>query len=437
MTDLFKTTARDLFRAHSESLEEAQKRRSQEAGGKKIESFRMDKEGKYRIRILPNAPELDENGNYVLLRKGYEYPCREHLFKIVTGTKDGKPNFMYVNVRDARKVFPQLEKDLLDIYLEVVAEKYADDQALVKSIKSNSFSGGLKFDNKRYMYVINMDEREKGPMMMQLSYSQYCELEERKLDLWKELREEDPRAGCPISDVENGYVVEITRKSENGKTSYSFNINTRKTAPIEDRELDALMELPRMHKHLYRYTRYHLEATIAYLKQYEAIKDIDVLSDSRVKNVIDQIKMLLPSDDSSRFVIKEEGEKEPTQSYTLDELWDLYDGISESGLTDRSEEGQNLRSSLLEFIQANDLDVAISRRTTNGDILRMIEAEMEGTSGQPEAAKPAPTNNDEDVEDEEDDSEPSEPGMEPERNFDTNEPAARRDRSARPERRRR
>lgn len=373
----------DVFSAHSETLEDAQKKSAAESGGRKIEMFRMDKEGKYKVRILPLAPIYNqETDSYDLPRKGYEYPAKELLLKIEAGkTKDNKPIFKYVNVRHLKHVLPQLEgEDLIDLFVQVACEKYADDEKLCKSIRENSFSGGLRYDSKRYMYVLNHENRAEGIKMLSLSYAQYKELEDRKLDLWKELREDDPHALCPICSPEEAYPVEITRKKENGKTSYVFNINTRKEAPLQEEDLQALFELPRLPEQLYRYSRFHLEATIHYLKQYEEKKDIDVLSDQRIKELIDQINMLLPSDDTSHFSLN--GAKEgagsdnndaSTGGNTLDDLWDIYHSITDAGKNDKSEEGQNLRTLLVEFIDANDLDVAINRRMSNEAILEEIE----------------------------------------------------------------
>lgn len=437
----------DLFNAHSETLEDAQKKNASESSGRRLEMFRMDKEGKYKVRILPLAPIPNDNGEYELPRKGYEYPAKELLLKIQTGTtKDGKPQITYVNVRHLKNIFPALEgADLIDLFVQIACEKYSDDEKLCKAIRDNSFSGGLRYDTKRYMYVLNMDKREDGIRMLALSYAQYKELEERKLDLWKELREDDPKAFCPISSVENAYPVEITRKKENGKTSYVFNINTRREAPLSEEELQKLLDLPRLPEQLYRYTRYHLEATLYFLKQYEEKKDIDVLSDERITDLVEKIKILLPSDDTSHFNpnnSKGSSEDGATGSkMTFDQLCDTYDAIVNAGQDDKSEDGLNLRTAMMEFISDNDLDVSVSRRMTNADILDEIEDALKNNAEN--GKKPAPASENDSEEDDEresadpddvdpEEAEPSDPSD------DTAEPAARTDRRAnRPARRRR
>lgn len=438
--ELNKMSAYDIFHANSESLEEAQKKSASESSGPKVDIMRLDKEGKYKIRILPLAPVQKEDGSWELPRKGYELPVRELLLNIKgTAGKDGKVKSQYVNVRHLSQIFPQLKNDLIDLFVSIVQEKYADDEKLCKSIRENNFSGGLRYDRKRYMYAINLEKRDAGISLLSLSYSQYKDLDDRKLDLWIELRDEDPKALCPISSPEKAYPVEITRKKENGKTSYTFNINSRKNVPLTEEELSKLLELPRLTDHLYRYSRFHLEATLAYLKQYEVEKDIDVLSDPRIEDLVEQIKLLLPADDQSHFNINGKSDDDSdngASKETIDSLWATYDAIIEKGGSDQTEEGQNLRSSILDFINANNLEITVTRRTSNADLLEQIEdALKDETKAEPAPQKAEMPEEDEaPAADEDDDDEPREPG---DYNDDTAEPAVRVDRrSSRAARRR-
>ena len=114
-----------------------------------------------------HSPPFPTTTDHDLSRKGYEYPAKELLLKIQTGTtKDGKPQITYVNVRHLKNIFPALEgADLIDLFVQIACEKYSDDEKLCKAIRDNSFSGGLRYDTKRYMYVLNMDKREDGIRM--------------------------------------------------------------------------------------------------------------------------------------------------------------------------------------------------------------------------------------------------------------------------------
>lgn len=453
--DLKKVSPFDIFRATSETIEEAQKKRAEESTGNRIEMFRLKKGGKSKIRILPLAPIKGEDGEYTLPRKGYEYPVKELLLCIKNkATGASKPKPQYVNIRHLSHIFPQLQgEDLIDLFSKIACEKYADDEKLCKAIRSNSFSGGIKYDRRRYMYVLNLDEREKGIYLFSLSFSQYKELEDRKIDLWQELLADDEHAECPISSISEAYPVEITSKDENGKVSYAININSRKSVPLTEDELNKLLAFTRLPEQLYRYTRFHLEATLAFLKQYEEDKDIDVLSDPRITELVEKIKLLLPATDQSHFNPNgktDSSDESDGGKNTIDSLWDTFDKLADAGKDDKSEEGQNLRNAIIEYINDNDLDVAVGRRVTNEELLNRIEDALKDADEAP-AKKDEPETDD--PEDADDESEADEPESEPEEesdedepaeptrhthNDDTNEPAIRTDRRAsRPARRRR
>ena len=145
----------------------------------------------------------------------------------------------------------------------------------------------------------------------------------------------------------------------------------------------------------------------------------------------------------------------------IDSLWDRYDRLDEAGLDDKSAEGQELRTSIKEYIEENGLNIRITHTKSNADLLQAIEdaiADGEGDDEEDDEPKrksdsrtekqrvvePEPEDDDdaephEPSDDEEDDQEP-EPAptrRSRERNDDTNEPAARPSRrSARPARRR-
>lgn len=436
---------RNLFLQNQESLEDAKKKFSQESR-KTTKYLRFNQDGTVAVRILPLAPVINADGEPVMERLGYEYDTKELLLKIKGTDAKGKEKTIMVSVCNAKKRFPKLENDLIDLFVDKVCEKYSDDEALIKKVRSTSFNGGLRYDSKRCMYVLDIDKRGDGLQILKLSFAQYKELEERKLALWEKLRKKDPKAPCPISSIDEAYPLEITRSTENGKTSYSFNIDMLggDDAALTDAELQALFDAPRLPEVIYRYTRFHLEATIAFLKQYEEQLDIDVLEDDDIKDCIDQIKLSLPSDDNSHFTMNggDGNDKAGEGATTLDTLWDTYEQITEAGLDDKSEEGQDLRASIMEFIEANGLDIKPSRRDTNQDLLNDIQdimdeaAEAGEKGGKPakEAEKPEPEKEKEPEPEPEPEERPARRARE-ERNDDTNEPAAGR-RAGRPARRR-
>lgn len=456
----------DVFAASQETFEDAKKKSSEESS-KRASFFRFAKDGTYAIRILPLAPVQDKDGNFLPLeRKGYEYPLRSLMLKIENDKKlvKGKPSITYVTVCNAKYAFKDIDADLIDTYVSVACEKYADDDKLCKKLREGSFSGGLKWDSRRCMYIIDLDNPGDGIQILQLSFPQYKDLEERKLNLWGKLNKNGKNVSCPISSIDSAYPVEITRKTENGKAGYSFNIDTVSDKDVLDEDvLKRLLDMPRLPEQIYRYTRYHLEATIAYLTQLDEKFDIDVMNEEKIQNYIAQIKTLLPSEDQSHFTLGEGKDDEADDSSVndIDSLWERYDALCKEDLDDQTAEGQELRTAIMAYIEANDLNVKVTRKKTNEDILNEIEDELANIADnkseddeeeEPEQA-PAPKRRSAPVEEEEDDAEPTQPdddeeeasAPEPERparsrrerNDDTNEPAARASRrGTRPPRRR-
>jgi hypothetical protein len=436
----------DVFSQVQETFEDAKKKSASESGNR-TKHFRMTGEGTFSVRILPLAPVIDKDGNALpMTRKGYEYPIKDMVLKIVGKDGKGKEKTTHVNVCNANYAFPDLKCDLIDEYVSIACEKYSDDEALIKKIRESSFNGGLKWNSNRCMYILDADKRVDGIQILGLSYSQYKDLEDRKIKLWEKLLKKG-KAPCPISSIEDAYLVEITRKTEKKKTEYSFNIDAVSDVDVlSDEELQALLDAPRLPEALYRYTRFHLEATIAFLKQFDEKLQIEVMSDDRIVDCIDKIKMTLPSDDTSHFTFDGNAADSSVQSggNGIDALWDTFDRLDESGLDDKSEEGQDLRADIKEFIESNNLEVTVSRKKTNLDLLKEIEDVLAETGGDGKRG----TEPDPEPEPEKPDEEPErdpEPDPEPEirssgrgRNDDTSEPAARSERrSARPERRRR
>lgn len=448
-------SAMDIFALHQETFEEAKKKSNDESGNRAA-YLRFSQDGTYTVRILPLAPVIDAEGNATLPRKGYEYPVKELMLKIEDSKKDakGKPKITYVNVCNAKYAFPNLPADLIDTYVSTACDLYADDEALCKKLKESSFNGGLKWDSKRCMYVYDMDKRGDGLQILQLSYARYKELEDRKLKLWAKLSKNN-QVPCPISSISDAYALEITRKTEKKKTEYSFNIDTLSgTDKLSENELQALLDAPRLPEVLYRYSRFHLEATIAFLKQMDEKLGIEVMKEEAIAECIETIKLALPADDQSHFTLGGGDAKNTaanTEENGLDALWNEWQQLDDEGLDDKSDEGRNLRVSIKEFIEDNGLNIILGRTKTNLDLLNEIEDALAGDGGaapaeqeEEEEEVPAPASARRSapapVEEEEDDDEPADAAPAParrQRSDDTNEPAVRTERrAARPARRR-
>ena len=444
-----------LFAENQETYEEAVKKSTDESQSfQRTKHFRMDSAGTYTVRILPLAPAEQPDGSYKLERKGYEYPVKTQVLKLdnprPTGKKDKQ---FFVNI--CHSSYAGLSVDLIDTYLQVAENKYGSDEKLMKKIKGSGFDGGLKWNSQRAMYILDLDNREEGIHLLILSYSQYKDLEDRKLAIWKKLLEKNPKCLCPISSLEDAFPVEITRKEENKKTTYTFNIDTISGAePLSEEEVSSLLETQRIPAAIYRYSRFHMEATIEFLKQYDAKMEMDVMSSKEITEAIEKIKMELHPDDKSHFSFdnkeRNSGDNEEPSDNELDSLWNLWEKLNERGIGDKSEEGQDLRDAIREYIDANELNVRVTRGKTNEDLLNDIEDALE-------VAKDGSNNEDDGTQS---DTKPEDTPLEPEpeeepaptlapthavrrrgeHNDDTNEPAAnpvRERRATRPERRRR
>lgn len=446
----------DLFAENQETYEEAVKKSVDESQSfQRTKHFRIDSAGTYSVRILPLAPTKQPDGSYTIDRKGYEYPIKTQVLKLdnphPTGKKDKQ---FFVNV--CHSSYAGLSVDLLDTYLQVAEDKYGDDEKLIKKVKGSGFDGGLKWNFQRAMYILDLDHRGDGIQMLTLSYSQYKDLEDRKLAIWKKLMEKDSKCLCPISSLKNAFPVEITRKEENKKTTYTFNIDTISgVEPLSEEEISALLEMQRIPAAIYRYSRFHLEATIEFLKQYDAKMEMDIMSSKEVAETIEKIKMELPADDKSHFSFdkkeRNSGNSEEPADNELDSLWNRWEKLNERGIGDKSEEGQDLRDAIREYIDANELSVRVTRGKTNEDLLNDIEDALEvakdGDNNGDESTVNDPTPEENSASDSEETTTPEPDSATAytshrrgERNDDTNEPAAspaRERRAARPERRRR
>lgn len=444
----------DLFAAAEETYEEAQARAAEENKSfVKTEFIKMDKFGVYTFRILPIAPKVDGT----IDRKSYEYPIHQLLMKIQKPSDNGKQQFTYVSV--CRAGYAGYKTDLIDTYrkLAIAEAKAQNDDKLAEKL-DDGFQGGVKYDYSHAMYVFDMDERAKGIQLLRLSHSQFKTLDECKFKLWQKKLKKNPKYPCPISSIANAFPVEIEKKKNGAKTEYSINIDNESDVDVlTSEELTALLNAPRIPEVMYRYTRFHFEATLIYLKQCDEQFDLKVMEMNEMKEAIESLKAELPADDTSSFSFDKKGDGDSDKSnasgvITIDSLFDMYDELQEKGLNDKTEEGQELRGKIREFIEQEKLDIRMTRTTTNAMLLDMIEEALQG--GTPQNDEPEPVKEPEEAKEEPKEEPAPEPESKPEpkqeqeeeeededprttRNDDTNEPAVQRERrSARMVRRR-
>lgn len=372
----------EMFLKGQESYEEAQLRAQEENRAfARTEFFRMDKFGVYRLRVLPLAPNEDGSAS----RPGYEFPVHQLLLELEKPGGGSKPQKMYVTV--TRATDAGYSVDPIDTYrrLAVAAAKEAGDEKLAEKIDGGSFGGGLKYSYGHCLYVYDLGERGKGLQMMTLSHAQFKELDERKFKLWQKKLQKNPAYPCPVSSVHDAYPVEIEKRKNGAKTEYVISIdNESDTLPLSREELTALLAAPRIPEIIYRYSRYHLGATVEFLKQCDTLYGMQLMEGDEMKEVVQALSDELPKEDTSAFSFdrrskdNKENEQNGTGRLSIDDLFDRYDELQEQELGDKTEEGQELRAMIRSYIEQEHLPLRVTRSTTNRELLDMIEREIEG-----------------------------------------------------------
>ena len=392
-----KLSAFEAFQQTQLTFAEAEEKAKQEAGAPKVERFRMGEDGEYSIRVLPLAPSFDNEGNILPMdRKGYEYAVHQFFLGIKVPNKKGKkPKKLSIPVIRTTDKEVGKSVDLLDTYVKIAKEMYGDDEALMKLLTSSSYEGGIRWNYQHALMVLDVSsdkERAKGPQVWQCSHSQYKDLDAAKMRLWAELKADDGQDTCPISGFTDAYPVKVIRKTENNKTSYTIEIG-RKTLDITEAEAEKLLELPRLPEQPYRYTRYQMEATLAFLQQYDEEHDMEVCKEPDFIEAVETLKGELPADDTSHFdLANASGKDSDKDEVTIDSLYNEYDSIVDQGLNEKSDEYQELREKIRMFIEAKDLDVRISRTKNNLQLLEEIDEALDAQAKQPkEQPKEDPT----------------------------------------------
>lgn len=394
----------EMFLGIQESYEAAQQRAQEENRAfARTEFFRMDKPGVYRLRVLPLAPNADGTAS----RPGYEFPVHQLLLELEKPSTGSKAQKMYVTV--TRATDAGYSVDPIETYrrLAVAQAKEQGDDKLAEKIDGGSFGGGLKYSYGHCLYIFDLDERGKGIQMMTLSHAQFKDLDERKFKLWQKKLQKNPAYPCPISSVRDAYPVEIEKRKNGSKTEYVISIdNESDPQPLTREELTALMGAPRIPDIIYRYTRYHLGATVEFLKQCDALYGMSLMETDDMKAVIDTLEGELPKEDTSAFSFdrrtkdSRENGQNGSGRISYDDLSDRYEELRRQSLGDRTEEGQELRTLIRAFIEQEGLTVRVTRSTSNSDLLDMIYDEIMG---------PEPENREEEAPEEEDAKQEDEP----------------------------
>lgn len=138
--------------------------------------------------------------------------------------------------------------------------------------------------------------------MLTLSHAQFKELDERRFKLWEKKLQKNPQHPCPISSVYSAYPVEVEKRRNGGKTEYCFSIdNESDNEGLSKEELTILLNSPRIPEIIYRYTRYHFEATLVFLTQCDTRYGLRVMQSSEMTEAVETFRAEIPKEDTSSF----------------------------------------------------------------------------------------------------------------------------------------
>lgn len=407
-----KLNAFDIFEQSQMTFAEAEKKAKKEAGRPQAERFRIGEDGEYPLRILPLAPTIDKNGNLIPLeRKGYEYPLNQQFISIDLPAKKGKKpkNFSIPVIRTTDKEVG-FSVDLIDTYVKIAKELYPDDTELIEKMEANSFhnDSSLKWNYQHAIYVLDVNSdksRAKGPQIWQCSHTVYKAIDNAKMRLWRNMVAKHADASDPVAGINNSYDVTIIRDSSGKKTEYTVEIG-RDFDDLDEKEIETLLGMPRIPELVFRFTRYQLEAELAFLQQYDEKHNIDVCKESDFKEAVKKLKGELPADDNSHFDLTSAGGDKDSKSggeVTVDSLWNEYDKITDEGADERSDEYQELREKIRQFAEDNDLDVRLSRSKNNKQLLTEVEEAYEDKQREVRSKAKAKAKEDADERDERED----------------------------------
>ena len=390
---------RSILNQTKQTFEEAEAQIKAESFAKRSELFRMSGDGEYSVRILPLVPEIDADGRVLPMdRHGFEYPVHQQFLKIELPKKKNEKKAKSISIPVVCATDKGVDKsvDLIDIYVKIAQEIYGDDEDLMKLLESGSYNGGLRWSYIHAMYVLDLSKKgeRRGPLVWNASHAQYCDIRDAKQRLWIKEREKDPERDCPVCGFENAYPVNIIRKTGNGgRTEYTVEID-RYTDDLSDEDLAKLFDAPRLPEQIYSFNRYSLEAEVEFLKQYDEKHDMDVCKEQDFIDAVEKLKGELSPEDKSHFDINKSGEDKDGKNdgkgeVTVNSLWAELDAIDDAGLSEKSDEYQELREKIRQFIEDNDLDIRLSRSKNNEALIRDIEEAMEDREKNPVKSKKA------------------------------------------------
>ncbi len=386
----------DILKQTKQTFEEAEAQIKAESFSKRAELFRMSSDGEFSVRICPLVPNLDADGNILPMdRHGFEYPVHQQFLKIELPKKRNEKKAKSISIPVVCATDKGVGKsiDLIDTYVKIAGELYPDDTEIQELLSRGGYNGGLKWSFVHAMYVFDLTKKgeRRGPLIWNASHSQYCSIRDSKQRLWVKEREKDPERDCPVCGFENAYPVNVIRKTgQGGRTEYTIEID-RYTDDLSEEELAKLFDAPRIPEQVYSFNRYSLEAEVEFLKQYDDKHDMEVCKEQDFLDAVEKLKGELDPDDKSHFDINKSGDEKEKGSdkgeVTVNSLWAELDAIDDAGLGEKSDEYQELREKIRQFVEDNDLDIRLTRSKSNEALIREVEDAMEDKQRTPASKK--------------------------------------------------
>ena len=116
---------------------------------------------------------------------------------------------------------------------------------------------------------------------------------------------------------------------------------------------------------------------VCFLEQFDAKWELGICDTEAYLELKAKVEEQLDPNDTSTFEVdgSSSDDEEEGGSLNLDDLFDEFDAIADKEAD--SEEAANLRTKIAEFIEQEGLDVRVSIRKTNEDLLEDIKSSLE------------------------------------------------------------
>lgn len=338
-------TLKDLKGTKAAAVAEQAEEIKSKGKGKKQEYLQIE-EGVNRVRIMPCHPDTDPKNLYAQKREVSWLPFRKE-----DGSLGRRP------VMNAVTHGGQ-EKDIVACYVRMAPEFIKADRSASSKDKAKKIDALTDFKNgiaPKGSYLMYAKKEEKDKVVRGLLEVTYGV--KRKLDaLSISDLEEDPEVIDPISDPIDGSVVKITYSpSESNNNKYTVVLD-RKASQLTEEDVDWLNDQTPLYEMLVDvYHKGHFDKAVEGLEIYDEQHGIGLFHQDEFQDLISELRSQLP-DAPEREDEEDEGDAKP--------------GRKGKRLEDMD------RGELKQFILDNELDIRVTRKMTEEDILEAIEEEL-------------------------------------------------------------